>query len=233
MVPFLATDVAAAVGASTGRDRPNHQRSAAAKQRRRKAAKAKHARTPGIGGEVAADVSEARNEGGGGGAGSDDGVAGDGSSREQLLRELLMARRTLKDRDEVLALTRRQLRRETKTAKARHQQLARRGSKAAKTLSRKLFAKQTRAGAGAARRENERKRKRVQPDGEALHSGQRKHQRHADNGGGRVGHGKGEGKGRSEGKDRGGGDRGDGSRGGRGRGGMSGGRAGRVHRQWP
>lgn len=98
--------------------------------------------------------------------------------RERVLNALLLTtQRALKDRTAMLALTRKQLRRETKTAKARWQQLARRGSKAAKKLSRKLFAKQARGVAGAARREGKRASKRKQPEGEPLHSSARKHQR--------------------------------------------------------
>ena len=94
-----------------------------------------------------------------------------------LERELQVTRQALRDRTEVLALTRKRLKRETKTSKARQQQLAKRGSKAQKKLSRKLFAKQARGVAGAARKERERIRKRKQPEGEILHSGERKHQR--------------------------------------------------------
>ena len=66
----------------------------------------------------------------------------DAAGREAaLLHRALTAERALKDRTEVLALTRRQLRRETKTTKARLRQGARRESKAGKKLSRQLFAK--------------------------------------------------------------------------------------------
>ena len=97
-----------------------------------------------------------------------------------------------KDRTEVLALTRKQLRREAKTSKDRQQRLARQGSKAQKKLSRQLFAKQARAVAGAARREEQRVRKRKHvPDGEMLHSGERKHRRLLAKGDGRPDGGKG------------------------------------------
>jgi len=103
-------------------------------------------------------------------------------------------RLAVKERTATLALTRRQLRRETKTAKARWRQLARTGSKAEKKASRKLFGKQARAVASAARREEQRVRKRKQPEGEILHSSERKHQRLVGKGGGK-GDGKGGGKG--------------------------------------
>ena len=107
----------------------------------------------------------------------------------RLKQELLAARMALEGRESLLALTRKQLRRETKTAKARWQQLARRDSKAGKKLSRKLFAKKERDAAGAARRERERSRKRKRPEGEALHSGERKHQRLLGKGAGGKGRG--------------------------------------------
>ena len=105
-------------------------------------------------------------------------IISDATSREQELRAaLLAAQSALRDRTQVLQLTRKQLRRETKTSKARWQKLARADSKTAKNLSRKLSAKQARSVAGAARREQERVRKRTQPTGDALHSSERKHQR--------------------------------------------------------
>jgi hypothetical protein len=153
-------------------------------------------------------------------------VAGPSDGETQRERELLAARLALKDRTAVLALTRKQLRRETKTAKARWQQLARRGSNAQKKLSRKLFAKQARAIAGAARREHERSRKRKQPEGEILHSSERKHQRLVGKGGGagtlHGGRGGGSGFGRDgAGMGGGGKGKGDGGKGGAGRGGAS------------
>ena len=125
------------------------------------------------------------SEGGSGEATSDSptGRGGD-DARDELLQELRATQFPLQDRERVLTLTRKQLRRDTKTAKERHQQLAQRGSKAAKALSRKLFAKQARGIAGAARKERERIRKRKQPEGELLHSSARKHQRLLERGAG-------------------------------------------------
>ena len=150
---------------ATWRTRPDGQRSAAAKKRRRKKS----------GGGRGSD-----RHGGGGGSDEAPRVGTHAAPLEPAdasRQELLTVRRALRDREQVLALTRKQLRRETKTAKARHRQLARRGSKAEKKLSRKLFAKQARGIAGAARKERERIRKRKQPEGELLHSSARKHQR--------------------------------------------------------
>ena len=179
----MAVDACAAVVAQyPRRDRPNGQRSAAAKQRRRKQSKQ---RAGARGGEGSTSGSNG-NANGGGGEVEAEGVP-------QLKQWLLAARLALKDRESLLALTRKQLRRETKTAKARWQQLARRDSKACKQLSRKLFAKKERDAAGAARRERERSRKRKRPEGEALHSGERKHQRLLGKGAGGKGRGGGSG----------------------------------------
>ena len=144
-------------------------------------------------------------------------IISDATSREQELRAaLLAAQSALRDRTQVLQLTRKQLRRETKTSKARWQKLARADSKAAKNLSRKLFAKQARSVAGAARREQERVRKRTQPTGDALHSSERKHQRLLGKGSSTQSN-RGEGQGRSGGKGSGGkGGGGKGSSGGKG-----------------
>ena len=150
------------------------------------------------------------------------GLDGATARERELLHDLLATRLALKDRTALLAHTRKQLRRETKTAKARWQQLARRGSKAQKKLSRKLFAKQARAVAGAARREHERSRKRKQPEGEILHSGDRKHQRLVGKGGGTSSLDGGNGGGSCVGRAGGGKGKGDGSRRDSGRGGGKG-----------
>ena len=144
-------------------------------------------------------------------------IISDATSREQELRAaLLAAQSALRDRTQVLQLTRKQLRRETKTSKARWQKLARADSKTAKNLSRKLSAKQARSVAGAARREQERVRKRTQPTGDALHSSERKHQRLLGKGSSSQSN-RGEGQGRSGGKGSGGkGGGGKGSSGGKG-----------------
>jgi hypothetical protein len=194
---------------------------------------------PGVGARVSAFLGTVLG-GGGGGSGEAPRVgthtaplepADASPTQAGLLQELITTRRALHDREKVLALTRKQLRRETKTAKARHQQLARRGSKAEKKLSRKLFAKQARGVAGAARKERERIRKRKQPEGELLHSSARKHQRLLGKGGDGRGGGGGRGGsgfsgsgsgGGARGGGRGGGARGGGRGGGRGSGGRGG-----------
>ena len=195
------SDVHKAVLARAASWRVRPKRSAEATQRRRaKAKQRKRGRT-----------NDDRSSGGGddGNSVSSHGPEAEAPHLQAALAELRATRLALKDRTEVLALTRKQLRRETKTSKTRWQQLARRDSKAAKKLSRKLFAKQARAVAGAARREHTRVRKRKQPEGEILHSSERKHQRLVGKGAG--GHGKGKGgrggKGGGAGSGRGGGGR--------------------------
>ena len=216
---LLAESVGEAM--ASWRNRPNAQRSAASKRRRRRRS------TPsggsGSGSAAAAD---------GGGEAGPAGGAPQTPREAALLERALTAERALKGRSEVLALTRTQLKRETKTAKLRWQQLARRGAKAQKKLSRKLFAKRAGDVAAAARRENERVRKRKQPEGDVLHSSERKHQRLLAKGGGVNGGGPGGGrggKGGREGGGRGGGKgsgRGSGRRGGKGGGPGCGGSSG-------
>ena len=229
--------------AVTWRRKP--QRSAAAKKKRgRAAAQRKHKRARGH----AASKGEAGSDGGDGGGDGDGGTSGGGGGDgdgdanmrvQALLAELreerekrLATAKALGDRTKVLALTRKHLRRETKTAKARWQQLARKSSKASKKLSRKLFTKQARAVAGAARREQERTRKRKHPEGEILHSAERKHQRLAGKGrgsGSGIGErGKGGGRGSGKGSGRGKG-KGSGYGYGSGNGGKGRGRGGRHH----
>ena len=167
----LQADVAAQMAAEVWREatwRVRPKRSPEAKQRRRQKAKQRKRKSAsgGGGGDGETDGGEAGDGDSGGGHGSGSGGGTEPAAApdaETLLTELRAAKRALKDRSEVLALTRKQLRRETKTSKARWQQLARRGTKASKKLSRKLFAKQARDVAGAARREQSRARKRKLP----------------------------------------------------------------------
>ena len=194
----------AAEAMATWRNRPDGQRSAEAKKKRRK----KKAGSGGGGGGKGTSIGSGDGGAAVGEAAVDEAIADGAMGREQLLRELLATRQALKDRGEVLALTRRQQRRDAKTAKVRWQKLARRGSKAQKKLSRQLFAKKARGIAGAARKERERIRKRKQPEGEVLHSSARKHQRRLEQsgkGGGSRGRGAGGGGGGGGGRGRGGG----------------------------
>ena len=93
--------------------------------------------------------------------------------RANALRAAAEAR--VSDRDKLLRKERRRLRREVKTTDRRARQDERRSSKA-KARHRKV--KAARGVDGAARRDKERKRKRkALPDGEPLHSGERKRQR--------------------------------------------------------
>ena len=206
---------------ATWRSKP--KRTAEARQRRRRASSQRKRKSA----RGASDASSSGEAPSGSAPSSDAGEIG--PSRDELLRQLIATRHALKDRTEVLALTRKQLKRETKTAKARWSQLARRGSKAQKKLSRKLFSKQARAVAGAARREHKRKRKRKQPESEILHSGERKHQRLLEKGGdgsdgGDHGGGHGSGKG---GSGRGGGGKGGSGKGGSGKGSSNNGGSGK------
>ena len=240
----VAADACEAVKARAASWRVKPKRSAEAQQRRRgKAAERKHKRQRASGKEVA---------GGGGsstagrGGGESDGEPGGGDTprERQLLHDLLTTRLALKDRTEVLALTRKQLRRETKTGKVRWRQLARQGSKAEKKANRKLVGKQAAAVAGAARREHVRVRKRKQPESEVrkqqeseiVHTSGRKHRRlvaasaaaaAAGQGGGEGGGKGGWGGGRGNGK----GGRGKGGRG-KGRGSKGGGGRGVGDRAW-
>ena len=101
------------------------QRSAEAKRTRRRAAKRRRSSLKN--GANGVDVAS--------GGDSAEECSSDAAGREAaLLHRALTAERALKDRTEVLALTRRQLRRETKTTKARLRQGARRESKAGKKL---------------------------------------------------------------------------------------------------
>ena len=157
MAQLSARTAAAAVQAvltraATWRLKP--QRSAAASKRRREKGKErKRARASGSSEATPADPGGDAVDAAGGGGEPGGGEPSDDTPREQqLLSELLATRLALKDRTAVLALTRKQLRRETKTAKVRFSKLARQGSKAQKKMSRKLFGKQARAIAHAAQR---------------------------------------------------------------------------------
>jgi hypothetical protein len=143
---------------------------------------------------------------------------------QSVQRELTEQRRLLK-------LARKQLKRANNTSAQRGQQLKQRDSK---QQQRKAQVQLQRGIDGAARRDAERTRKRKQPPGEPLHSGERKHQRllgkGTGSGGGRdggrgsggKGHGTGGGGGNGHGKGGGGRGRGKGGRGGKGGGGGKG-----------
>ena len=151
-------------------------RSQAAKQRRhRLQAVRRRLRVEGL--SIGASGGGGDEEGSGGGgvaASSSDGASGNAD----LNSEVLALRRALADREAVLKLTRKQLRRQTKTSKARHAQLARKDSKAAKKAVKQQRAKVARDVAGAARRERRRKWKgAVAPEGESVHSSDAKRRR--------------------------------------------------------
>ena len=134
--------------------------------------------------------------------------------RANALRAAAEAR--VSDRDKLLRKERRRLRREVKTTDRRARQDERRSSKA-KARHRKV--KAARGVDGAARRDKERKRKRkALPDGEPLHSGERKRQRLLEQAGG-SGKGEAGGGGKGKGGRKGSGGKGSGGRGGRGEGG--------------
>jgi hypothetical protein len=149
---------------ATWRNRPDGQRSADSRKRRRKASKAK-ARKQRAAGEQHSAEPEAD---------------GDGETEEanSALKAALKRERALQsaltDVQKLLRLARRQKRRETKTARQRGQQEARRDSKAKKAATRKRGQKLERALAHAARRERARTDKgQPRPAGEALHTGER------------------------------------------------------------
>ena len=81
--------------------------------------------------------------------------------KEEAQQTVAALRRALADREAVLKLTRKQLRRQTKTSKARHAQLARKDSKAAKKAVKQQKAKVARDIAGAARRRSTGRSKQV------------------------------------------------------------------------
>ena len=148
---FVA-EVVAEVG--TGRDCADHQRSAEAQARRRAQAKAKRAKAKAT--ATAAEPKAAPAVGG------------------ESMAEVRGLKVALADSQALLKLSRKRERRATKLAHDHGRQSERRSAKAVK---RKRAIKHARAVAGAARREEERARKRKQPAGEALHTGERKHQR--------------------------------------------------------
>ena len=148
-------------------------RSEAAKQRRhRLQAVRRRLRVEGLSIGASGGGGDEEGSGGGGAASSSDGASANLNS------EVLALRRALADREAVLKLTRKQLRRQTKTSKARHAQLARKDSKAAKKAVKQQKAKVARDIAGAARRERRRKWKgAVAPEGESVHSSDAKRRR--------------------------------------------------------
>ena len=178
------------------RDRGDHVRSTAAKRKRRRSkAPTGVAGTAQVAGAATASDSSSRPAADAAGAPAE--MAG---LRAELLRANALraaAEARVKDRDQLLRKERRRLRREGKTADRRARQDERRSGKA-KARHRKVRA--ARGVDGAARRDKERKRKRkALPDGEPLHSGERKRQRlleqAAGSGKGRAGGGKGGGRG--------------------------------------
>ena len=172
-------------------DRPDCQRSAAAKRRRRAAQVTKKAALQGAASGGAVVSAQAPPV-------SDDAEALRAQLNcERALRAAVEARAA--DRDKLLKKSGRRLKREVKTAGVRARQEERRSGKA-KRRERKV--KAVRGVAGAARKEKERTRKRKQPSGEPLHSGERKHRRLIERGGGSGGSGRGGGDG---GRGRGGG----------------------------
>jgi hypothetical protein len=154
-------------------DRPDCQRSATAKRRRRAAQVTKKAALQGAASGGAVALAQAPPV-------SDDAeVLRAELNCERARRAAVEARAA--DRDKLLKKSGRRLKREVKTAGVRARQEERRSGKA-KRRERKV--KAVRGVAGAARKEKERTRKRKQPLGEPLHSGERKHRRLIERGGG-------------------------------------------------
>jgi len=188
----VAAGAVCAVLASYPRqDRPDCQRSAAAKRRRRAAQVTKKAALRGAasGGAVASAQAPPVSD--------DAEVLRAELNCERAQRAAAEARAA--DRDKLLKKSGRRLKREVRTAGVRARQEERRSGKA-KRRERKV--KAVRGVAGAARKEKERTRKRKQPSGEPLHSGERKHRRLIERGGGSSVSGRGGGDG---GRGRGGG----------------------------
>ena len=148
---------------SHGRDRPKIKRTTAAKAARNKKSKARKQTKAAAAPDAAPDA-----------------VPGTGSLAAELAaekRRTAQLEQAVQREHKLLQLSRRSKRRDAKTARQRGQQEARRDAKQSKAQKRKRGAKLARAVAGAARRERERERKGKRPAGDALHSGERKHQR--------------------------------------------------------
>jgi hypothetical protein len=164
--------------------------SADGKKRRRKKEKEKRAgKLSADGGGMEGGAGGGAGAGGGGavgregGGGGDGGGSGGGGDALQLSRQVRELQQELRRRDELLKLSRRRERREGKTTFARGRQAQKRSSKEAKRANRKKGRKEVREQAHAARREAQRERKRRgAPQGEALHTAERKRQRLADAG---------------------------------------------------
>ena len=176
-------------------DRPDGQRSAGAKRKRRKAQTAKKAARQEDASSRTAATAHLITTGGAAEPFTDATAFRAELDRERARRAL--AEEQVVSRDKLLATQRRRLKREVKTASMRARQDERRSSKA-KLRARKVSA--ARGIAGAARKEKERTRKRKQPAGEPLHTGERRHQQRSGPSSGSGGsRGKGGGKGQSSG----------------------------------